>query len=344
MDETKQQHSLEQEEDWWRQAENADEVAHFRGGTALSRLSRTNKNTPSTNTNPPTSQPSTQEVDDGKPRYGYGIYDRLKQLLGKTRQSHKKLFWGLMVMISWRTIYELDLEQYTNAEEVESTHKISSVPHEIRMKSIEDEITSLSEITDDLLTSTLNKSSNVGGSEHSASLTKQANINTMSQIDETLLFRSKQTPGNLAESVRFGGGDEFIDSHHNDPSLSAALRHFSSPLHGKETIRPISNGFNSQNHMSNYLNNPISMSNGNSVNEAHGAAAALACSNYGGPFKPSESADLVYWRDIPSDATFVSPFYNPQAQEATTGSIWKAKYLTFEMDVSYFMRIRLRSD
>jgi hypothetical protein len=396
--ETRQQQQQQQDGDWWRQADNTDEVAHFRGGTTVNRLNRANKSTPSTNAKLPTSEPSIQEVGDadGKPRNG--IINNLAYLLGKIRQSRKKIFWGLMIMISWRTIYLLDLEQYTHTEEKGNKHTISTVPHDVRMKSIEDEISLLDKMTDDMLTSTFDKSPAVGGSEISASLIKPASIhNSMSRTDtmqfhpsghmaesvryganefvdsyhkdmsveaalshfssplrgkettsrtfnnpnsQNLMSNSmnnpistRQTPGHMAESVRFGG-NEFVDSYHKDPSLQAALSHLSSPLHGKETT---SQSLNNQSRMSNYLSNPFSTPNNNILNDAPGSAAGLDCSDYGGPFDPSESADLVYWRDIPTDASFTSPFYNAQAQEATTGSIWRTKYLTFEMDVSYFI-------
>jgi hypothetical protein len=48
--------------------------------------------------------------------------------------------------------------------------------------------------------------------------------------------------------------------------------------------------------------------------------AGLSCAKYGGP--PDEIAkEMVYWRDIPSDAKFVSPFKKAGP---------KVKYLTFE--------------
>ena len=50
--------------------------------------------------------------------------------------------------------------------------------------------------------------------------------------------------------------------------------------------------------------------------------AGLSCTKYGGP--PDEvAAEMVYWRDIPQDAAYVSPYksYGPQK-----------KYLTFEPD------------
>lgn len=50
--------------------------------------------------------------------------------------------------------------------------------------------------------------------------------------------------------------------------------------------------------------------------------AGLNCDKYGGPSEEIAS-EMVYWRDIPSDAEFVSPF-------ASYGE--SPKYLTFEPD------------
>ncbi|KAL9188523.1 hypothetical protein ACHAXT_006901 [Thalassiosira profunda] len=74
----------------------------------------------------------------------------------------------------------------------------------------------------------------------------------------------------------------------------------------------------------------------------HGSSGAgLDCGNLGGPFSEAEYSEIVYWWDIPSDASFASPFYNQQAQEAKSTSFWKTKYLTFEMDDAGFNNMRL---
>jgi hypothetical protein len=46
--------------------------------------------------------------------------------------------------------------------------------------------------------------------------------------------------------------------------------------------------------------------------------AGLSCKAYGGP-SDEDAAEMVYWRDIPVDASFVSPFKRKEEQ-----------YLTFE--------------
>jgi hypothetical protein len=57
--------------------------------------------------------------------------------------------------------------------------------------------------------------------------------------------------------------------------------------------------------------------------------AGLSCDVYGGP--PNEfAAEMVYWEDIPSDATYISPF-----KDSTT------KYLTFEPDRAGWNNIRM---
>lgn len=57
--------------------------------------------------------------------------------------------------------------------------------------------------------------------------------------------------------------------------------------------------------------------------------AGLDCSRYGGPDDPSE---MVYWRDIPQDQTFQSPFRR-DAQQQT-------QYMTFEPDGGGWNNIR----
>jgi hypothetical protein len=48
--------------------------------------------------------------------------------------------------------------------------------------------------------------------------------------------------------------------------------------------------------------------------------AGLSCAKYGGP-SDEIAAEMVYWRDIPSDAKFVSPFKRARSE---------TQYLTFE--------------
>ena len=50
----------------------------------------------------------------------------------------------------------------------------------------------------------------------------------------------------------------------------------------------------------------------------HHKVAGLSCKPYGGP-SDEDAAEMVYWQDIPVDASFVSPFKSKEQQ-----------YLTFE--------------
>ena len=79
-----------------------------------------------------------------------------------------------------------------------------------------------------------------------------------------------------------------------------------------------------------------------SINTNHNSqnrksSEGLQCEDHGGP--PIEYSEIVYWKDIPTDLSFTSPYYNPQAQEASSSSFWKTKYLTFEMDVSWALTL-----
>ncbi len=56
--------------------------------------------------------------------------------------------------------------------------------------------------------------------------------------------------------------------------------------------------------------------------------AGLSCKDHGGPDDKS-AQEMVFWSDIPSDSTRISPFYDPE------------KYLTFEPDNGGWNNIRM---
>jgi hypothetical protein len=57
--------------------------------------------------------------------------------------------------------------------------------------------------------------------------------------------------------------------------------------------------------------------------------AGLSCKAYGGP-SDEAAAEMVYWSDIPQDASFASPFKTKER-----------KYLTFEPDIGGLNNVRL---
>ncbi|GAX18600.1 hypothetical protein FisN_10Hh193 [Fistulifera solaris] len=63
-------------------------------------------------------------------------------------------------------------------------------------------------------------------------------------------------------------------------------------------------------------------------NDDHSPLADLNCLSYGGP---EDASEMIYWRDITTDAAYTSPFYNSKA----------TKYLTFEPDKGGWNNVRM---
>ena len=63
--------------------------------------------------------------------------------------------------------------------------------------------------------------------------------------------------------------------------------------------------------------------------------AELDCKAYGGP-SPEDAQEMVYWRDIPSDSLYVSPFFKTNRKQNE-----QREYLTFEPDGGGWNNIRM---
>jgi hypothetical protein len=68
----------------------------------------------------------------------------------------------------------------------------------------------------------------------------------------------------------------------------------------------------------------------------------LNCERYGGPSK-ADAQEMVYWKDIPSDSHYISPFHpnnKRNAKAAKTNNSQQRKYMTFEPDGGGWNNIR----
>lgn len=70
----------------------------------------------------------------------------------------------------------------------------------------------------------------------------------------------------------------------------------------------------------------------NNIVDDHHKIAGLSCEAFGGPYEKDILSDVVYWSDIPSDASYQSPFYDPDGEE---------KFMTFEPDGGGWNNIRM---
>lgn len=129
-----------------------------------------------------------------------------------------------------------------------------------------------------------------------------------------------------------------------DTSIQVASKRFTSTQH-ELSIEANNQSFNGQKRMSDYMNDLAPKQNSSPQLIASGSDSGLDCSALGGTFDKIESTEIAYWRDIPTDATFTSPYYNPKSQDASGSfNIFlspTSKYLTFEMDDAAWKNIRL---
>ena len=129
-----------------------------------------------------------------------------------------------------------------------------------------------------------------------------------------------------------------------DTPIQDVSKRFTSTQH-ELSIEATSQSFNAPKRMSDYVNDLAPKQNSSPQLIASGSDSGLDCSALGGPLDKTEFTEIAYWRDIPTDATFTSPYYNPKSQEAS-GSFnlflsTTSKYLTFEMDDAAWNNIRL---
>ncbi|KAL7580929.1 hypothetical protein ACA910_005747 [Epithemia clementina (nom. ined.)] len=75
-------------------------------------------------------------------------------------------------------------------------------------------------------------------------------------------------------------------------------------------------------------------------NHQDGKLATLNCKAHGGPMDPAAAQDMVYWKDIPSDSHYRSPFHqlNNSPENKQKGRTF---YMTFEPDGGGWNNIRM---
>jgi hypothetical protein len=139
---------------------------------------------------------------------------------------------------------------------------------------------------------------------------------------------AQDTTGQLFQGLRgqsMNMGNAFNSNLDNDRGKSMMSSSGSGVLSSDQFLK-------AHNPMNNFQSNPI-------VEKE--MRSGLQCASHGGPHSEGEYSELIYWRDIPSDASFTGPYYNPQIQESNVAPFQRPKYLTFEMDGSGWNNIRL---
>lgn len=212
----------------------------------MNRSNQTSKNDANSNAKQATLDSVVQKEADSAPRNG--IHHKMKHVFLRTSQSRKKIFWGLILVISWRTLYFLDLDKFTNSEVDTTYNRISSVPLDLRRRSVAEELTSMNLITDDmLLPSTLSKTplldfqSPARGTNLRGSNKYVLTVNDIDRMSTGMHLTSGRDGDQLlpqqmtvlsSESEKFGvDNDNYGNSNHRDASLRAAVKYFL-PLNG----------------------------------------------------------------------------------------------------------------
>lgn len=85
-------------------------------------------------------------------------------------------------------------------------------------------------------------------------------------------------------------------------------------------------------------NNKINIA-ANHDNVVH-PVAGLQCHEHGGPSATDAAQEMVYWRDLPQDNDWTSPFLSKQKDD--DNGLRRRQYLTFEPDGGGWNNIRMR--
>ena len=219
-------------------------------------------------------------------------------------------------------------------------------------------------------------SSNSVGSSYGSNLRSSQSRTGLAEVfssksDELTAFERSNSLRNIADVPKTSASDaDFLSPHHDNPKSSLVDEGFLSntakhTLDGSDDLSSriksessLANPFRlaeelleSLNVRGNGLYDSSSLTSLNLVpsnnlimsSTNYYPVSKLNCEANGGPSQ-QDTNEVVYWRDIPSDTVFMSPFYSPKSQEQSrdgSNNFWKTKYLTFEMDGSGFNNMRL---